>query len=77
MNPVMRAKKVYWIGGTMIAFLGVALARLVAPELSGGWASVVLMIGITLVIAGITTLTFATKRKQSESFIRRDKQAKD
>jgi hypothetical protein len=72
MNQVMRDKKAYWIGGTTIAFLGVALVRLVAPELSGGWASIVLMIGFTLVIAGITTITFGTKRTQPDSFIRTD-----
>ena len=74
MNQTMKDKKGYWIGGSVIAFSGVALVRLVAPELSGGWASLVLMIGITLVIAGITTITFGTKRKQSESFIQSDKQ---
>jgi|TARA_B100000315_G_scaffold210618_1_gene206995 hypothetical protein len=74
MNQTMRDNKGYWIGGTIVAFLGVALVRLVAPELSGGWASLVLMFGFTLVIAGITTITFGTQRNQSESFIRIDKQ---
>ncbi len=69
MKNSMKDKKLFWFGGTLIAFLGVALVRLVAPELNGGWASIVLMLGFTLVIAGVTTITFATKRDRSDSFI--------
>tara|TARA_B100001971_G_scaffold34710_1_gene29655 strand:+ start:168 stop:398 length:231 start_codon:yes stop_codon:yes gene_type:complete len=73
MNQTMKDNIGYWIGGTIIAFLGVTLVRLVAPELEGGWASLVLMLGFTLVIAGVTTITFGTQRKQSEAFIQVDK----
>jgi len=73
MNQTMLDNKGYWIGGTLIAFFGVALVRLVAPELEGGWASLVLLLGFTLVIAGVTTITFGTQRKPSESFIQVDK----
>ena len=65
----MKDRKIFWIGGALTAFLGVALVRLVAPEMTGGWSSIVLMIGFTLVIVGITTITFATKRDQSNSFV--------
>jgi len=73
MNQTMKDNIGYWIGGTIIAFLGVTLVRLVAPELEGGWASLVLMLGFTLVITGVTTITFGTQRKQSEAFIQVDK----
>jgi|TARA_B100000959_G_scaffold251317_1_gene280518 uncharacterized membrane protein HdeD (DUF308 family) len=77
MKNSMKDKKNFWIGGTLTAFLGVALVRLVAPELESGWASLVFMLGFTLVIAGITTLTFATKRDKSNSFVDVDGGAAD
>ena len=69
MNRAMRDKKAYWIAGTVTGFGGVALVRLVAPELAGGYASIALMAGFTLVIAGITIIAFGTRRRASEALI--------
>ncbi len=69
MNRVMREKKAYWIGGTMVGFAGIALVRLVAPELAGVAASFAIAAGFALVTAGITIISCATRRKPSEAFI--------
>jgi hypothetical protein len=69
MTAPMKEKKAYWIGGTITAFLGVALIRLLAPELAGAPASIALAAGFVLVTAGITTLACATRRKRSEAFV--------
>ena len=77
MNRAMKEKKAYWIGGTVTAFLGVALLRLLSPELAGIQGSVAVAAGYTLVILGITIITCATRRKKSEAFITMEKAARD
>ena len=68
MKQVLGEKKFYWIGGTLIAFAGAALVRLVAPELEGslGWGT--LAAGHALVIAGLTIIVFGTRRAPEEAF---------
>lgn len=73
----MRERGGYWIGGTLAASLGVALVRLVAPELAGAYGSVTAAAGYVLVIAGITILARATGRRASQAFIARDGDARD
>jgi hypothetical protein len=73
----MKDKKAYWIGGTITAGLGVALVRLLSPELAGVLGSVAAAVGYTLVVVGITIIAFGTRRKKSEAFITRVKDAKD
>jgi uncharacterized membrane protein HdeD (DUF308 family) len=73
---MMKEKQGYWIGGTVTGLLGVALVRLLAPELSGSLATIALAVGYTLVVAGLTIIAFATKRDRSESFIAADKRTK-
>ena len=53
MNPAIREKKAYWIGGTITGLFGVGLVRLLSPELAGTQSVVALIAGFTLVIAGI------------------------
>ncbi len=77
MNRPMKEKKAYWIGGTLTAFSGVALLRLVVPELAGVPGTVALAAGCLLVIAGITVIACATRRKKSEAFITIEKNARD
>ena len=77
MNPVIRQKKAYWIGGTITGLFGVGLVRLLAPELAGAQSVAAIIAGFTLVITGITILTCATRRKQPEAFITVGKDAKD
>ena len=73
----MKEKRAYWIGGTIAAFLGVVLVRLVAPELAGVHGSVAAATGYALVIVGIAIIACATRRKESEAFITMEKDAKD
>ena len=76
MNRAMREKKAYWIGGTITGFAGIALVRLVAPELAGAPASFAIAAGFALVVAGITIMSCATRRKPSEAFIMVETDAK-
>jgi protein-S-isoprenylcysteine O-methyltransferase Ste14 len=73
----MKEKKAYWIGGTMTAFLGVALLRLLSPELGGvaGWVAGAA--GYLLVVVGLATLVCATRRKKAEAFITIEEKARD
>lgn len=70
-------KKFYWIGGSLVAFGGVALVRLLAPELIGLGQKVAMAAGYLLVVAGITIISFATRRKDSEAFIVKANDEKD
>ncbi len=77
MNRSMKQKQVYWIGGTVTAFVGVGLVRLLAPEISGLAGSLAMASGYVLVVAGITLISCATRRKRSEAFITVERNAKD
>ena len=72
----MSRKRALWIGGTATAFLGVGLVRLLAPELSGTAGSIAMASGYTLVVTGITGISFATRRKGPEAFVTADKPVK-
>ncbi len=65
----MTRKRAYWIGGTVTAFGGVALVRLVAPELSGTPSLLAMALGYVLAVAGITLISLATRRKGPDAFI--------
>jgi hypothetical protein len=71
----MRQRKGYWIGGTVVALIGVGLVRLLAPELAGLGSTITFATGHVLVIAGIGLLACATRRKPSEAFITLSKDA--
>ncbi len=71
----MKEKRAYWIGGTVTAFLGVALVRLLSPEFSGVAGSLAMASGYILVVAGITLISCATRRKRSDAFITIEKDA--
>jgi hypothetical protein len=77
MNQAIKDKKAYWIGGTLTAFLGVAVIRLLAPELGGAVGTAAYAAGYILVTAGITIIACGTRRKPSEAFITIDKTSKD
>ncbi len=68
MNGRMRQRKGYWLAGTTVALAGVALARLVAPELAGTLGHAALGVGYLLVAAGLATLAAATRRRDAEEF---------
>jgi hypothetical protein len=54
----MKDKKYFWIFGAFLAFMGVALVRLLAPQLSGGFYKVTLVCGYLLSLAGIIVLAY-------------------
>ena len=69
MSRAMKQKQAYWIGGAVTGFAGVALVRLVAPELAGTLSSFAMASGYVLVVAGITLISCATRRNSSDAFI--------
>lgn len=68
MNRIIE-KKIYWIGGCIAAFSGVALVKLIAPALSGLWQQVLQLAGYMLVLAGLLIIGSATRRTKEEAFI--------
>ncbi len=77
MIRAINKKRVYWIGGGAMAFLGVALVRLLSPEISGFAGMITMGSGYILVVVGITLISCATRRQPSEAFITVDKPAKN
>ena len=75
MKRVLGERRAYWIGGTVTAFLGVALVRLVAPELAASLSLATLAAGHFLVIAGLTIIVLGTRRKPEEAFLRVEREA--
>ena len=73
---IMSKKFAYWFGGAATAFLGVGVVKLVAPELSGTAVTLASASGYVMVVAGITLISFATRRKRSEAFITIEKGVK-
>ena len=68
MTGRMRRRKAYWLGGTATALIGVALARLVVPELAETAGHIAPGAGYLLVAAGLATLAAATRRRDAEAF---------
>ena len=77
MIRAMNKKMTYWIGGSATAFLGVGLVKLLSPEISGVAGAITMGSGYILVVVGITLISCATRRQQSEAFIIVDKPAKN
>lgn len=73
----LREKKTYWIGGSIAAFSGVALVKLIAPALSGTWQQVLQVAGYVLVLAGFVIIACATRRREEEAFIVAPEKQKD
>mgnify|MGYP001444591248 CR=1 FL=1 len=55
--------------GSLLAFGGVVLVRLLAPELTGQAYKVAKVAGYLLVIAGMIIIGLATRRKGSDAYI--------
>lgn len=68
MNRILERKR-YWIAGSIVGLAGVALVRIISPELSGAMGKAVMVAGNILAITGIGILACATRRKKSEAFI--------
>lgn len=54
-------RKVYWIAGTFVGLTGVAAVRLIAPGLSGGINTAVLITGYLLSLIGIIIIACSTR----------------
>ena len=68
MNRI-REKKIHWIGGSLAAFSGVVLVRLVVPDLTGFWQQALQVAGYVLVLVGFAIITCATRRQKGEEFM--------
>jgi len=68
MNRI-KEKKIYWIGGSLAAFSGVFLVKIVAPAMTGTWQQALQAAGYLLVFAGITIISCATRRRKGEEFL--------
>lgn len=64
MNRVWE-KKAYWIGGTVTALAGLALLKLLAPELAGLRGQLAGAAGYVLVLIGIMVMACATRRDRA------------
>lgn len=73
----MRGNTAYWIGGTLIALVGVALVRLLAPALAGFAGSLAAVVGYLLVIVGITVVARAARPQGSGAFLTIEQKVKD
>jgi len=69
MSRILKEKRAHWIGGTTIAALGVALAKLLAPELAGTSETIALAVGYALVVAGLAIIACATRREPSDALV--------
>jgi hypothetical protein len=75
MKRVLGERRNYWIAGTVVAFLGAALVRLISPEIEGALGWVILGAGHILVIAGLTIIVFGTRRRPEDAFVMVDREA--
>ncbi|MBI5380946.1 MAG: hypothetical protein HZA31_03500 [Opitutae bacterium] len=63
MSRFARLANRYWIGGTLAAFGGVALARLVAPSLEGKIRVYVTLAGQLLALAGLLVICIGVRQR--------------
>jgi len=77
MNRIIKEKRAHWIGGTLTAVAGVALAKLVSPELAGTSETIALAAGYALVVAGLAIIACATRRDGFEAFVAQGKHGED
>jgi len=60
---IPRQKRWYWLSGTLLAFLGVAIVRLWAGELpltTGRWVRAA---GVLMALGGVFVIMLGTRRK--------------
>ncbi|MBF7082936.1 hypothetical protein IT084_08105 [Desulfallas sp. Bu1-1] len=56
-------RKIYWITGTITAFTGVLMVRILALQTAGRLKLPVMFGGYMLAIAGLFIITLGTRRK--------------
>jgi len=59
----VRANAPYWIAGTLTAFLGVALARVIGPSLAGGVRASTVVGGQLLALVGLFIICLGVRRR--------------
>jgi hypothetical protein len=62
----LRANPRPWITGTVIAFLGVALARVVAPHVGGAWRFGFTLSGELVALTGLLVIGLGIRRRLRE-----------
>ena len=70
----MRTNVSRWIGGTLAAFLGVGLVRLLAPAFTGFTGSLTAAAGYVLVVIGIMVIARAAKPNYSADRLATEKE---
>jgi hypothetical protein len=63
---MMKGRLKYWILGTLSAFSGVGLVKVLAPLYSGNVKTAVMLAGYTLAILGLFIITLGTRRTDSD-----------
>ncbi len=64
MKPFARLANRTWIGGILVAFLGVALTRLVAPRFASGTREWLDVAGQIIAFAGLFIIAYGIKRRR-------------
>jgi hypothetical protein len=57
-------KRIYWWVGTVVAFLGVAVARLLAGKFAADVQHYIQGAGVLLALGGLCIIMLGTRRKQ-------------
>lgn len=62
---MIKQRLIYWITGTLTAFLGVLAVKILSPHLEK-YSLFLMLTGYSLAIAGLFVITLGTKRKEPE-----------
>lgn len=65
MTPALKASARYWIAGTVLAFAGVAVARLVAPGFEGRVRAAIALTGQLVALGGLLVILLGIRRRLS------------
>ena len=60
---MIKEKLIYWIAGTITAFTGVYVVRVISANAAGNKA-IIMLAGFTLAILGLFIITLGTRRKK-------------
>lgn len=63
MTPALKASARHWIAGTVLAFAGVAVARLVAPGFEGRTRALLALTGQLVALGGLWVIVLGIRRR--------------
>lgn len=67
MTPALVASARHWIAGTVLAFAGVAVARVVAPDFAGRTRALLLLTGQLVALGGLLIIVLGIRRRLNRS----------